>query len=371
MGSAGLYVISILPLTLYMMEKYIRPGDRVLDIGGGPGRYSIHFAKMGCDVTLVDLSPGNIRFAQQKAAEAGVKFAAYAANCLELDSLNLGEFDHVLLMGPLYHLKEDDDRQKAVEQALLQLKTGGNLYASFILNFAGAIYDLKNGGYVEQDFADGTPTAALIDDILQGRDYIGPSFSSTRFSHQNNILPFMAQFPLTKLHLFGQEGILSPNESELMKRSEGESAAGLKLPNVCWRSPNCWRCRNMQCTSDRKTDERMMSMKTQIETPLAKEFITYALEHDGCVFGEPEHFLKVMKHNTGFVGGLTKYGQDRAGLERRNPLIVALGDSVTAGHFEMLVRDPADFPAFIKAGKAVEAVDERESYPQRFRGAPL
>ena len=157
-----------LPLTLYMMEKYIRPGDRVLDIGGGPGRYSIHFAKMGCDVTLVDLSPGNIRFAQQKAAEAGVKFAAYAANCLELDKLNLGEFDHVLLMGPLYHLKEDDDRKKAVEQALLQLKTGGNLYASFILNFAGAIYDLKNGGYVEQDFADGTPTAALIDDILQG-----------------------------------------------------------------------------------------------------------------------------------------------------------------------------------------------------------
>ena len=110
-----------------------------------------------------------------------------------------------------------------------------------------------------------------------------------------------------------------------------------------------------------------MSMKTQIETPLAKEFITYALEHDGCVFGEPEHLLKVMKHNTGFVGGLTKYGQDRAGLERRNPLIVALGDSVTAGHFEMLVREPADFPAFIKAGKAVEAVDERESYPQRFR----
>ena len=74
-----------------------------------------------------------------------------------------------------------------------------------------------------------------------------------------------------------------------------------------------------------------------------------------------------MKHNTGFVGGLTKYGQDRAGLERRNPLIVALGDSVTAGHFEMLVRDPADLPAFIKAGKAVEAVDERESYPERFR----
>ena len=111
-----------MPLTLYMMEKYIRPGNRVLDVGGGPGRYSIHFAKMGCDVTLVDLSPGNVRFAMDKAAEAGVKFAAHAANCLELDTLNLNEFDHVLLMGPLYHLKEDADRKKAVEQAFEGVK---------------------------------------------------------------------------------------------------------------------------------------------------------------------------------------------------------------------------------------------------------
>lgn len=108
-------------------------------------------------------------------------------------------------------------------------------------------------------------------------------------------------------------------------------------------------------------------MKTRVETSLAKEFISYALEYENCVSGTPEHFLKVMKHNTGFVGGLTKYGHDRAGLERRNPLIVVLGDSVTAGHFEVLVRDFSDFPAFIKAGKAVEAVDERESYPEKFR----
>lgn len=39
----------------------------------------------------------------------------------------------------------------------------------------------------------------------------------------------MAQFPLTKLHLFGQEGILSPNESELMKRSEGEIRCWIEI----------------------------------------------------------------------------------------------------------------------------------------------
>lgn len=108
-------------------------------------------------------------------------------------------------------------------------------------------------------------------------------------------------------------------------------------------------------------------MKTRVETPYAKEFIAYALECEGCVSGSPEHFLKVMKHNTGFCGALTKYGLDRAGLQRRNPLIVALGDSVTAGHFEMLVRDYSAFPAFIKAGKPVEAVDERQSYLEKFK----
>ncbi len=42
--------------TTYKMDQYIQPGDSILDIGGGPGRYSIHYAQKGCGVTLVDLS---------------------------------------------------------------------------------------------------------------------------------------------------------------------------------------------------------------------------------------------------------------------------------------------------------------------------
>ena len=63
-------------LTTWMMEKYIRPGQRVLDIGGGPGRYAIHFARLGCEVVLADLSEGNIALAQEKAAEDGCRFCA-------------------------------------------------------------------------------------------------------------------------------------------------------------------------------------------------------------------------------------------------------------------------------------------------------
>ena len=31
-------------LTCRMLNRYIKPGDKVLDVGGGPGRYSIYLA---------------------------------------------------------------------------------------------------------------------------------------------------------------------------------------------------------------------------------------------------------------------------------------------------------------------------------------
>ncbi|ODU57716.1 MAG: hypothetical protein ABT01_01710 [Clostridium sp. SCN 57-10] len=208
-------------LTTHMMNRYIKPGDRILDIGGGPGRYAIYFAQKGCEVTLVDLSPEHIALACQKAQETGVCITAYAESCLSLDELALGDFDHVFLMGPLYHLLHDDDRVRAVEQALRHLKPGGLLYVTFVLAFAGIIYDLKNGGMIQSD-AGNPATASLIDAVVRGENYAGPAFTSACFFHQNHILPFMERFPLTKLHLFGQEGILAPNELDILQRDQAE-----------------------------------------------------------------------------------------------------------------------------------------------------
>ena len=74
--------------TTGMMERYIRPGDSVLDIGGGPGRYSIHYAKMGCRVVLAELAGGNVALAREKAAEAGVTIETHVCDCLELERLD-------------------------------------------------------------------------------------------------------------------------------------------------------------------------------------------------------------------------------------------------------------------------------------------
>ncbi len=215
-------------LTTWMMDKYIRPGDSVLDIGGGPGRYSIHYAQKGCNLTLAELSQGNVDFAKAKAAELGVSFPAYAVNCLELDKLGLGQFDHVFLMGPLYHLQSEADRVEAVNAALRRLKPGGKLYVSFIPIFSGLIYDLQHAGNIFGDMLDPNVNY-LLDNVAQGEDYIGPGFSQVCFHHPRNILPFMAQFPLKKLHLFGQEGFLAPNKYQLMERAPEEVQAWVEL----------------------------------------------------------------------------------------------------------------------------------------------
>src|SRR3990172_3254562 len=49
------------------------PPATVLDIGGGPGRYSIWLAEQGYGVTLADLSPDLLAIAREKSAEAGVQ----------------------------------------------------------------------------------------------------------------------------------------------------------------------------------------------------------------------------------------------------------------------------------------------------------
>lgn len=215
-------------LTTHMMERYIRPGERVLDIGGGPGRYAIHFAQRGCDVTLVDLAEENTRLAREKAAEVGVKIETRTADCLDLASLRLGRFDHVFLMGPLYHLLDPADRSRAVALALDCLKPGGKFYASFIQVFAGLLFDLKNGGNIVLDSIS-PDSCALIDAVVTGDDYRGRAFTRACFTHSRNILPFMAQFPLKKLHFFGQEGILSPNEPEILLRDDEEIACWLEI----------------------------------------------------------------------------------------------------------------------------------------------
>ena len=217
-------------LTCRMLDRYIKPKDKVLDIGGGPGRYSLYLAEKGCDVTLFDLSSENIKFAAERAAEQGLAIKTITGDAREADKLTDEKFDHILLMGPMYHLLEETDRTTAVDAALNLLKQGGIIYVSYINLFAGVIYYMKH----LPDFSADPGGDGYLENVVAGRGFAGDAFTKAFFMNQNDILPFMSKFPLEKLHLFGQEGITAPCEINIMSQSEKVLDMWLDLSEAVW-----------------------------------------------------------------------------------------------------------------------------------------
>ena len=73
-------------LTCRMLDRYIKSGDKVLDIGGGPGRYTLYLADKGCDVTLFDLSPENVKFAIEQASLQNLNITGIVGDAREVSS---------------------------------------------------------------------------------------------------------------------------------------------------------------------------------------------------------------------------------------------------------------------------------------------
>ncbi|WP_312701704.1 class I SAM-dependent methyltransferase [Sedimentibacter sp.] len=203
-------------ITTNMMDRYIKPGDRILDIGGGPGRYSIYYAQRGCDVTLVDLSSENVKFALEKAKELNVNIKAVSGDARKVSKFIQGEFDHIFVMGPMYHLLEENDRIKALNEAMSLLKNEGMIYVSFILMFAGMIFGMKNSPEMLLFESE----EIFIDAVLKGNSYAGDAFTKAFFIDQKSIIPFMDKFHLEKKHIFGQEGILAPCELNFLNQDQ-------------------------------------------------------------------------------------------------------------------------------------------------------
>jgi len=111
-------------------ETWVRPafarlgdvrGKRVLDCGCGHGMAAVVLARRGADVTAIDLSPGYVREAEERAAANGVRVACRTADAEDLPFPD-GAFDAVWGNAILHHL----DLGRAGRELRRVLRPGGS-----------------------------------------------------------------------------------------------------------------------------------------------------------------------------------------------------------------------------------------------------
>lgn len=119
--------------TMRYVEKYAKPGDRILEIGAGTGRYSHALARRGYAVDAVELVEHNIDIFRKNTL-ANETISVLQGNALNLSAFSDNEYDITLLLGPLYHLYNQQDKRQAIQEAIRVTKRGGIIFAAYVIS---------------------------------------------------------------------------------------------------------------------------------------------------------------------------------------------------------------------------------------------
>lgn len=186
--------------TMRYIDKYIKPGDRVLEVGAGTGRYSHALARQGYAVDAVEFVEHNIEiFRQHTQPTEAINITQ--GNALDLSAFVDNQYDITLLLGPLYHLYTTEDKKQALHEAIRVTKHGGVVFAAYVIS-DGCLLDegFKRGNinvaeYIEKGLIDSKTFATKS----QPKDV----FELVRKEYIDEL---MTEFPVSRLHYVASDG---------------------------------------------------------------------------------------------------------------------------------------------------------------------
>ncbi len=116
--------------TLYHLHRFLQPGQCLLDIGAGTGRYTSALMAEGYRVKAVELVRRNIDVFLKREPAADV----VQGDARHMPFLPDDWADITLLLGPLYHLVGDEEKLKALGEAKRVTKPGGLIFVAYLMN---------------------------------------------------------------------------------------------------------------------------------------------------------------------------------------------------------------------------------------------
>lgn len=150
--------------TIRQIEKYLKLGMKILDLGAGTGEYSIYFANKGYEVTSIELVEKHVKQIKEKIND-NMKIEVSQGNALNLSTIKDNTYDIVLCFGPLYHLEKIEDRLQCIGEVNRVCKKNGKMFFAFISN----------------DMVVVTETFLYNNEFLTGNSYNHDSFRVVNF----------------------------------------------------------------------------------------------------------------------------------------------------------------------------------------------
>jgi ubiquinone/menaquinone biosynthesis C-methylase UbiE len=205
-------------------EKYIKPGDRILEVGAGTGAYSLYYAGKGYKVNAIEFVQHNLDILKSKITD-NMDINAEQGDAVDLSRFEDNTFDMTLVFGPLYHLYEDEDINKAISEAIRITKKDGIIAIAYITS-------------------DGTFADWAVDHLLDGypNDF-NKDFKLIRYP-EGVFAPFyisefkdiMNKYNVTLLHNLAVDGIAPIISDKINNLSEEEFNVWVKYQlSVCER----------------------------------------------------------------------------------------------------------------------------------------
>ena len=131
--------------TMKYIGKYLKEGMRILEIGAATGRYSHALARKGFKVDAVELVEHNIEIFKAN-TKKGEDITITQGNAMDLSDFDDNTYDITLILGPLYHLFTEDDKLKALREAVRVTKKGGVIFAAYCMGDASILlYGFRQG----------------------------------------------------------------------------------------------------------------------------------------------------------------------------------------------------------------------------------
>ena len=190
-----------------LLERFLPSAPaRILDVGGGPGGHACWLAKRGYEVHLIDITPFHVQLAQEASkSQPEAPLASMSVGDACALSWSAETFDAVLLLGPLYHLTDRQDRLKALQEARRVLKPKGIMLAVAISRFASMFDGLRSKVLKDPLFAE-----IVFQDLMNGQ-HKNPTgkpeyFMDTFFHHPDELRNEVEEAGFVVNGIYGVEG---------------------------------------------------------------------------------------------------------------------------------------------------------------------